>query len=181
MNTWQSTNVTVFLSEQSVYFSVILTVVVLGVIIAATGIGKSSVFTSLFTIHYSQIMWTETFTYFVQWANTLLFSKDRWIIFVWFFRGLLSERLPCPALHPSLPYSIWCFCFACSDSQPGLIVWCSCKRHLWIAAALYADHLCQCHPLPICCLLVHHRWVNLSNRRYRRRIFYRKEKYAKEG
>ncbi len=50
----QFTNVTVFLSEESVYFSVILTVVVLGVIIAAIGIGKRF----YLIIHYSQIMWT---------------------------------------------------------------------------------------------------------------------------
>lgn len=50
----QFTNVTVFLSEQSVYFLVILAVVVLGVIIAAIGIGK----TIYLIIHYLQIMWT---------------------------------------------------------------------------------------------------------------------------
>lgn len=42
--------VKIFLSEQSVHFSVILLIVVLGVLIAAIGIGKSCIFTSLFTV-----------------------------------------------------------------------------------------------------------------------------------
>lgn len=50
---------------------------------------------------YSSKIMTETFTYFIQWANTFLFSKDWWIFICMIFLGAYFLR-DCP-VQPYIP------------------------------------------------------------------------------